>query len=321
MAHESFEDAATAELMNRLFVNVKVDREERPDLDAVYMNAVQAMTGQRRLADDRLPDARRPSRSTAARTSRRSRARHARRSGRCSPRVDDVWRSSRDEVTDMARAARVALGAAAEHAAPATARRRASWRGAMPRADGRVRRRSGAGSGRRRSSRRPMASSSCSASTPAPGRRRARDGTRHARRDGARRHARPLGGGFHRYAVDARWLVPHFEKMLYDNAKTMLCCVAMHSSAYTRSMSTINRRRRKIRNVIDDWRVEHHQINTRAVRAPDRRMFLVDRGHRARGHHVFMAWIMLRASAPRHSPTTIRSSHIRRAFSPGWRIV
>ena len=45
MAHESFEDADTAEMMNRLFVNVKVDREERPDVDAVYMDSVQAMTG------------------------------------------------------------------------------------------------------------------------------------------------------------------------------------------------------------------------------------------------------------------------------------
>lgn len=45
MAHESFEDAETAEVMNRLFVNVKVDREERPDVDSVYMDAVQAMTG------------------------------------------------------------------------------------------------------------------------------------------------------------------------------------------------------------------------------------------------------------------------------------
>ncbi len=45
MAHESFEDPATAELMNRLFVCVKVDREERPDVDAIYMSAVQAMTG------------------------------------------------------------------------------------------------------------------------------------------------------------------------------------------------------------------------------------------------------------------------------------
>src|SRR5919201_4882503 len=45
MEHESFEDEATARLMNELFVNVKVDREERPDVDAIYMQAVQAMTG------------------------------------------------------------------------------------------------------------------------------------------------------------------------------------------------------------------------------------------------------------------------------------
>ena len=45
MAHESFEDEATAALMNDLFVNVKVDREERPDVDAVYMDATQALTG------------------------------------------------------------------------------------------------------------------------------------------------------------------------------------------------------------------------------------------------------------------------------------
>src|SRR5499433_3548717 len=46
MAHESFEDDETAALMNRLFVNIKVDREERPDIDAVYMNAVVSLTGQ-----------------------------------------------------------------------------------------------------------------------------------------------------------------------------------------------------------------------------------------------------------------------------------
>src|SRR5438128_1756076 len=45
MAHESFEDASTAAAMNSGFVNVKVDREERPDVDAVYMEATQAMTG------------------------------------------------------------------------------------------------------------------------------------------------------------------------------------------------------------------------------------------------------------------------------------
>jgi uncharacterized protein len=46
MEHESFEDAETAALMNESFVNVKVDREERPDVDSLYMDAVQAMTGQ-----------------------------------------------------------------------------------------------------------------------------------------------------------------------------------------------------------------------------------------------------------------------------------
>ena len=45
MEHESFEDDATAALMNERFVNIKVDREERPDLDGIYMQAVQAMTG------------------------------------------------------------------------------------------------------------------------------------------------------------------------------------------------------------------------------------------------------------------------------------
>ena len=45
MAHECFEDTETANMMNALFVNIKVDREERPDVDAIYMDAVQQMTG------------------------------------------------------------------------------------------------------------------------------------------------------------------------------------------------------------------------------------------------------------------------------------
>ena len=45
MEHESFEDSLTAEMMNKNFINIKVDREERPDVDQVYMNAVQLMTG------------------------------------------------------------------------------------------------------------------------------------------------------------------------------------------------------------------------------------------------------------------------------------
>src|SRR6476620_8238424 len=45
MEKESFEDGATAQIMNKYFINIKIDREERPDLDHIYMDAVQAMTG------------------------------------------------------------------------------------------------------------------------------------------------------------------------------------------------------------------------------------------------------------------------------------
>ena len=58
MAHESFEDPEIAALMNERFVNVKVDREERPDVDGIYMDAVVAHDRQRRLAADGLPHAR-----------------------------------------------------------------------------------------------------------------------------------------------------------------------------------------------------------------------------------------------------------------------
>ena len=60
MAHESFEDDEVAAAMNADFVCIKVDREERPDLDAVYMNATVAHDRPGRLADDVLPHPRRP---------------------------------------------------------------------------------------------------------------------------------------------------------------------------------------------------------------------------------------------------------------------
>ncbi len=71
MEHESFENAAIARLMNEHFVCIKVDREERPDLDQIYMNAVQIDDRPRRLADVGVSDARLASRSMAARIGRR----------------------------------------------------------------------------------------------------------------------------------------------------------------------------------------------------------------------------------------------------------
>ncbi len=55
MAHESFESPTSAALMNQSFVNIKVDREERPDLDTLYMTAVVSMTGRGGVAHDPLP--------------------------------------------------------------------------------------------------------------------------------------------------------------------------------------------------------------------------------------------------------------------------
>lgn len=82
MAHESFEDEGTARLMNENFVCIKVDREERPDLDAVYMNATVAMTGQGGwpMTCFLTPEG---SRSTAGPTTRRRRDTGCRRSPSC----------------------------------------------------------------------------------------------------------------------------------------------------------------------------------------------------------------------------------------------
>ena len=84
MAHESFEDRAdTAALMNDRFVCIKVDREERPDIDALCMEACQALTGHGGWPLNTFLTAGRSSRSTQARTSRQNRARGCRAGGWC----------------------------------------------------------------------------------------------------------------------------------------------------------------------------------------------------------------------------------------------
>ena len=225
MAHESFEDPETAALMNALFVNIKVDREERPDLDAVYMQAVQAMTGQGGWPmtvmltpdghpffggtyfppEDRhgLPAFRRVLRSVAQ-------AWHER--------PEDIEQSTSALKAMYARqlgteqwtgALSPQLLEHAAHTIAASHDRRHGGFGAAPK-------------------------------FPQPA---ALDFMlRHWRRTGDRSAlalvhdsflamARggindQVGGGFHRYSTDATWLVPHFEKMLYDNA--LLLRLAVH---------------------------------------------------------------------------------------------
>jgi uncharacterized protein len=226
MAHESFEDAATAEVMNELFVNVKVDREERPDVDAVTMEATVGMTGSGGwpttvfLTPEGKP--------FYAGTYFPPESRHG------LPSFRDV------------------LGAVAS----AWSERRADVERQAERIDDSLRRAS-----RQHASGEPLTSSLLSeaargiAATFEP----AFGGFGRAPKFPAastlelllRRGDDDLlamvtktldgmalggmydvvGGGFHRYSVDDRWLVPHFEKMLYDNA--VLASTYLHAWVVT----------------------------------------------------------------------------------------
>ncbi|MGW5156426.1 thioredoxin domain-containing protein [Nonomuraea wenchangensis] len=203
MAHESFEDPGTARLMNEHFVNVKVDREERPDVDAVYMGATQAVTRQGGwpMTVFATPDG------------------HPFYCGTYFPRphfqrllqeVHRVWTGDRESV--LSQGAKVVEALNDNTALPS---------GPLPgpetlaRAMDNLREsfdpvRGGFGGAPKfppsmvlefllRSGEREMSARTLEAM--------ARGGIYDQ-----------LGGGFARYSVDAGWVVPHFEKMLYDNA-------------------------------------------------------------------------------------------------------
>ncbi|TDD52880.1 thioredoxin domain-containing protein [Nonomuraea terrae] len=203
MAHESFEDAETAALMNEHFVNIKVDREERPDVDAVYMTATQAMTQQGGwpMTVFATPDG------------------HPFYAGTYFPRphfrrllteVRNVWTGDRQSVLQQgAKVVEVLNSNAALPNGPLPGEETlqkalANLRESFDDVHG------GFGGAPKfppsmvlefllRSGEREMSGRTLEAM--------ARGGIYDQ-----------LGGGFARYSVDARWIVPHFEKMLYDNA-------------------------------------------------------------------------------------------------------
>jgi len=217
MAHESFEDEETARVMNELFVNIKVDREERPDLDSIYMQATQAMTGHGGwpmtvfLTPETVPfytGTYFPPQDRQGMPSFR-RVLHA---------VADAYRSRRSSVEETAAKMRELY---ANTAMPTTSTGRLTtqtldraYRAIAPRYDARNGGFEGA----------PKFPQTMTLDFLL--RYWRRTGTDYALEMVAtsfRKMARGgiydhLGGGFHRYAVDAIWLVPHFEKMLYDNA-------------------------------------------------------------------------------------------------------
>jgi uncharacterized protein YyaL (SSP411 family) len=218
MAHESFEDGETAALMNRLFVNVKVDREERPDLDAVYMNAVVSMTGQGGwpMTVFLMPDGRPFYGGTYFPPAPRMNMPAFR---QVLAAVDDVWRTKREDVAGMADKLTSALGAAAEQAASDEPLTEELLTGALPALryafDAEW---GGFGTA-------PKFPPSAALGFLLRVHVRTGDGDALAMARGTL-DAMALGGmhdlvggGFHRYAVDRVWLVPHFEKMLYDNAQ------------------------------------------------------------------------------------------------------
>ncbi|MCC6436725.1 MAG: thioredoxin domain-containing protein [Acidimicrobiales bacterium] len=235
MAHESFEDADTAAVLNRLFVNVKVDREERPDVDAVYMEAVQAQTGRGGwpMTAFLTPDGK----PFFAGTYFPPQRRHGMPAllEVCAA-VDDAWRNRRAELDAQAEELTAALGrdpteggaaatagvvglaGLAEAAERLIAQCDPQWGGVggapkFPQAMAlefllRWVHRSGAGAGADRGVRGDGGGDGGAAGT-------ARRWLDAMAAGGMYDH---LGGGFARYSTDREWLVPHFEKMLYDNA-------------------------------------------------------------------------------------------------------
>jgi uncharacterized protein len=220
MAHESFEDPAVAQLMNSRFVNVKVDREERPDLDSIYMQAVQAMTGQGGWPMTVfLTSAGEP---FYGGTYFPPEDRHGMPSfRRILISVADAWESKREDVARAAEsvseiyAAAAAAGAAARASVPAspdTLDRAA--RDLAARFEPLM-----GGFGGAPKFPQAMALDFLLRYWARTGDARSLHIVLHSFTQMARGGIYDqVGGGFHRYSVDARWLVPHFEKMLYDNA-------------------------------------------------------------------------------------------------------
>ena len=230
MEHESFVDPVTADLLNRHFVSIKVDREERPDVDRVYMSFVQATVGSggwpmsvfltpdlkpffggtyfppsSRWGKPGFPDVLRE----LARVWKDERARVDQAAGELFDRLRQVTNTDGRSRAEHQVAGPEALDEGVEQFQVAFDRRYGGFGGApkFPRPSELIfllreyARRSAGG----RNAQAPLLMATETLRAMALG--------------GMRDH---VGGGFHRYSVDAEWRVPHFEKMLYDQAQLVL---------------------------------------------------------------------------------------------------
>jgi uncharacterized protein len=217
MAHESFEDEAIAVVLNERFVNVKVDREERPDVDAVYMQAVTAMTGRGGwpMSVFLTPDAR----PFYAGTYWPKEPRHGMPSfPQVVEAISAAWTERRGEVLESATSITSALEAHRDaELAPQVDLAIADEAARLVLAQAWDRQLGGFG----RAPKFPQAMTiewllHRHARTGDPDALAASVQALDAMARGGIHDQ--LAGGFARYSTDARWLVPHFEKMLYDNA-------------------------------------------------------------------------------------------------------
>jgi uncharacterized protein YyaL (SSP411 family) len=226
MAHESFEDEATAAQMNADFINVKVDREERPDIDSIYMQAVNAMIGRGGwpmtvfLTPDGKP--------FYAGTYFPDEPRHGMPSFRqILTGVTQAWQRDRENVDGSAREVAERLQALSSVGFEQQALDSDTLRGAL-RGLGQQFDATWGGFGEAPKFPQPMTIEFLL-------REFLRSKNEHAlamAETTLQKMAEggmwdQIGGGFARYSVDHRWLVPHFEKMLYDNAQ--LARVYLHA--------------------------------------------------------------------------------------------
>jgi uncharacterized protein YyaL (SSP411 family) len=236
MAHESFEDADTARVMNELFVNIKVDREERPDIDHIYMSALHHLGehggwpltmfltsgGEPVWGGTYFPKTSRYGRPAFVDVLR------------------EVSRIFREEPANVEQNRKALMGRLAEAAKPAAkvtlgARELDGAAAAVGRAFDPV---NGGFRGAPKFPQCPMLEMLWRAGTRRRDNRffelvelsleRMSDG-------GIYDH---LGGGFSRYSVDEKWLVPHFEKMLYDNAQLIELLALAHQRTGKRLFAT-----------------------------------------------------------------------------------
>ncbi|MEM9488538.1 MAG: thioredoxin domain-containing protein [Myxococcota bacterium] len=234
MAHESFENDDIARMMNELFVNVKIDREERPDVDAIYMNAIQ-ITGQGGgwplsafctpdgkpyFLGTYFPPVERYGRTSFPQLLRIMAQIYTEQRDKVEHNTEAIMDGLRRFDEHFRRGARQAGQSTFDHGLIVTTARALAQRcdpihgglGTKPKFPS--------------SSAHALLGRASRLQFGKPAREAFLLQAENMAKGGIYDH---LGGGFARYSVDERWLVPHFEKMLYDNAQLLAICGDAHA--------------------------------------------------------------------------------------------